>query len=69
MWAIRQSVDDALLARHRASTGRPGHDCLARLVQGTVCKRLGQEEIKRIGRTMERATLEFERKMAGFWAV
>ena len=29
----------------QARTGR-GHDCLAKLVQGTVCKILGQEEIK-----------------------
>lgn len=36
LWTTR------LLARHAASTDH----CLARLVQGTVCKLLGQEEIK-----------------------
>ena len=41
LWTTR------LLARHAREHGpAAGHDCLARLVQGTVCKLLGQEEIK-----------------------
>ena len=51
----------------RAST-RPdaGHDCLAHLVQGTVCKILGQEDIKphKVRYYLERRDAEFERKMA-----
>src|SRR3981189_1771842 len=36
-----------LLARHAREHGAAaGHGCLANLVQGTVCKILGQEEIK-----------------------
>jgi hypothetical protein len=36
-----------LLARHAREHGpAAGHECLAHLVQGTVCKLLGQEEIK-----------------------
>jgi transposase len=41
LWTTR------LLARHAREHGpAAGHECLARLVQGTVCKILGQEEIK-----------------------
>jgi hypothetical protein len=41
LWTTR------LLARHAREHGPgAGHECLARLVQGTVCKILGQEEIK-----------------------
>src|SRR5713101_9028373 len=41
LWTTR------LLARHAREHGAPaGHRCLANLVQGTVCKILGQEEIK-----------------------
>ena len=41
LWTTR------LLARHAREHGPTvGHECLARLVQGTVCKILGQEEIK-----------------------
>jgi transposase len=41
LWTTR------LLARHAREHGpTAGHECLARLVQGTVCKILGQEEIK-----------------------
>ena len=41
LWTTR------LLARHAREHGPPaGHECLARLVQGTVCKILGKEEIK-----------------------
>src|SRR6202022_1489787 len=43
-----------------------GHECLARLVQGTVCKILGQEEIKphKVRYYLERRDAEFEQKMA-----
>src|ERR1700732_2250879 len=41
LWTTR------LLARHAREHGAAaGHECLARLVQGMVCKILGQEEIK-----------------------
>src|SRR5712664_2738281 len=41
LWTTR------LLARHAREHGpTTGHECLAKLVQGTVCKILGQEEIK-----------------------
>src|SRR3977135_2941871 len=61
MWTTR------LLARHAREHGpAAGHDCLARLVQGRVCKILGQEEIKpHKGRYyLERRDSECERKMA-----
>ena len=42
LWTTR------LLARHAREHGpAAGHECLARLVQGTVCKILGQEESSR----------------------
>ena len=43
-----------------------GHECLARLAQGTVCKLLGQEEIKphKVRYYLERRDAEFEPKMA-----
>src|SRR5205823_6612384 len=43
-----------------------GHGCLANLVQGTVCKILGQEEIKphKVRYHLERRDAEFEQKMA-----
>jgi DNA invertase Pin-like site-specific DNA recombinase len=41
LWTTR------LLARHARKRGpAAGHQCLANLVQGTVCKILGREEIK-----------------------
>lgn len=53
--------------RHAREHG-PGaaHECLARLVQGTVCKLLGQEEIKphKVRYYLERRDAEFEQKMA-----
>src|SRR4051812_9612337 len=61
LWTTR------LLARHAREHGpRAGHDCLARLVQGTVCKILGQEEIKphKVRYYLERRDAEFEQKMA-----
>ncbi|KRR10527.1 IS630 family transposase [Bradyrhizobium valentinum] len=43
-----------------------GHECLARLVQGTVCKLLGQQEIKphKVRYYLENRDAEFEQKMA-----
>src|SRR6267154_6684441 len=55
-----------LLARHAREHGAAaGHGCLANLVQGTVCKILGQEEIKphKVRYYLERRDAEFE-KMA-----
>ena len=62
LWTTR------LLARHAREHGpMAGHECLARLVQGTVCKILGQEEIKphKVRYYLERRDAEFEQKMAG----
>lgn len=56
-----------LLARHAREHGpAAGHDCLAKLVQGTVCKILGQEDIKphKVRYYLERRDPEFEQKMA-----
>jgi len=61
LWTTR------LLARHAREHGPAvGHDCLASLVQGTVCKILGQEEIKphKVRYYLERRDAEFEQKMA-----
>ena len=61
LWTTR------LLARHaREHVPTAGHECLARLVQGTVCKILGQEEIKphKVRYYLERRDAEFEQKMA-----
>jgi transposase len=61
LWTTR------LLARHARENGSDfGHDCLANLVQGTVCKILGQEEIKphKVRYYLERRDAEFEQKMA-----
>ena len=61
LWTTR------LLARHGREHGpTAGHECLARLVQGTVCKILGQEEIKphKVRYYLERRDAEFEQKMA-----
>src|SRR6266849_1026577 len=61
LWTTR------LLARHAREHGpASGHECLAKLVQGTVCKILGQEEIKphKVRYYLERRDAEFERKMA-----
>ena len=56
LWTTR------LLARHAREYGpAAGHECLARLVQGTVCKILGQEEIKphKVRYYLERRDAEF----------
>lgn len=61
LWTTR------LLARHARKHGRAaGHGCLAKLVQGTVCKILGQEEIKphKVRYYLERRDADFEQKMA-----
>src|SRR6201981_2504814 len=61
LWTTR------LLARHARERGpAAGHQCLARLAQGTVCKILGQEDIKphKVRYYLERRDAEFEQKMA-----
>src|ERR1700689_5862492 len=61
LWTTR------LLARHAREHGAAaGHECLANLVQGTVCKILGQEETKphKVRYYLERRDAEFEQKMA-----
>lgn len=61
LWTTR------LLARHAREHGpRARHACLARLVQGTVCKILGKEEIKphKVRYYLENRDAEFEQKMA-----
>src|SRR5260370_28862210 len=61
LWTTR------LLARHAREHGAAaGHECLANLVQGTVCKILGQEEIKphKVRYYLERRDAEVEQKMA-----
>src|SRR5262245_58445994 len=61
LWTTR------LLARHAREHGpAAGHDCLARLVQGTVCKILGKEKIKphKVRYYLENRDAAFEQKMA-----
>jgi transposase len=61
LWTTR------LLARHAREHGpAAGHECLARLVQGTVCKLLGREDIRphKVRYYLERRDAEFEQKMA-----
>src|SRR6267154_1429885 len=56
-----------LLAQHAREHGpAAGHECLGDLVQGTVCKILGQEEIKphKVRYYLERRDADFEPKMA-----
>src|ERR1019366_6481475 len=60
LWTTR------LLARHAREYGpAAGHECLARLVQGTVCKILDAHAIKphKIRYYLERRDPEFEEKM------
>src|SRR5665213_3685627 len=61
LWTTRLLADHA---RKRGPTA--GHRCLAHLVQGTVCKILGNEEIKphKVRYYLENRDAEFERKMA-----
>src|SRR5271156_5674118 len=61
LWTTR------LLARHAREHGAAaGHQCLANVVQGTVCKILGKEEIKphKVRYYLENRDTEFEQKMA-----
>jgi transposase len=61
LWTTR------LLARHAREHGpAAGHACLAHLVQGTVCKILGKEEIKphKVRYYLENRDAAFEQKMA-----
>jgi transposase len=61
LWTTR------LLARHAREYGpRAGHECLANLVQGTVCKILNHEQIKphKVRYYLEPRDEEFEQKMA-----
>src|SRR6266498_1345910 len=61
LWTTR------LLARHAREHGpAAGHDCLARLAQGTVCKLLAREEVQphKVRYYLERRDAEFEAKMA-----
>ena len=61
LWTTR------LLARHARERGpAEGHPCLARLVQGTLCKILNGQEIKphKVRYYLERRDPEFKRKMA-----
>src|SRR5260370_1660214 len=61
LWTTR------LLADHARQHGpTAGHACLAKLVQGTVCKILGREEIKthKVRYYLEQRDVEFEQKMA-----
>ncbi|MDF0522178.1 IS630 family transposase [Bradyrhizobium yuanmingense] len=61
LWTTR------LLARHAREHGPgAGHVCLANLVQGTMCKILGQENIKphKVRYYLENRDAEFEQKMA-----
>jgi transposase len=61
LWTTR------LLARHARENARAaGHESLANLVQGTVCKILGQEDIKphKVRYYLENRDDEFEQKMA-----
>ena len=61
LWTTR------LLARHAREHGpAEGHACLAKLVQGTVCKILNQQEVKphKVRYYLERRDPEFAEKMA-----
>ena len=61
LWTTR------LLARHAREHGPAvGHECLAHLVQGTVCKILDRHEVKphKVRYYLERRDPEFEQKMA-----
>ena len=61
LWTTR------LLARHAREHGpAEGHPCLAKLVQGTVCKILNEQEIKphKVRYYLERRDPEFQQKMA-----
>jgi transposase len=66
LWTTR------LLARHAREHGpAAGHPCLARIVQGTVCKILARQEVKphKVRYYLERRDAAFEEKMAGVLCV
>src|ERR1700676_3180953 len=66
LWTTR------LLAQHAREHGpAEGHACLGRLVQGTVCKILDQEEVKphKVRYYLERRDPEFAEKMAAVLCV
>jgi hypothetical protein len=61
LWTTR------LLARHARAHGRAeGHACLGKLVQGTLCKILNEQEVKphKVRYYLERRDPEFKAKMA-----
>src|SRR6516162_6696487 len=61
LWTTR------LLAQHaRQNAPAAGHECLANLVQGTVCKVLSQQEVKphKVRYYLEERDPEFDQKMA-----
>src|SRR6185503_11719419 len=61
LWTTR------LLAGHAREHGpAAGHDCLAKLAQGTVCKILNRQAVKahKVRYYLERRDAEFEEKMA-----
>jgi transposase len=61
LWTTR------LLARHGREHGpAEGHECLATLAQGTVCKILAQDDVKphKVRYYLERRDPEFKQKMA-----
>src|SRR5580704_13512952 len=61
LWTTR------LLARHAREHGlAEGHGCLAKLVQGTVCKILNEQEVKphKVRYYLERRDPEFKTRMA-----
>jgi transposase len=61
LWTTR------LLAHHARKHGpAAGHDCLAKLAQGTVCKILNRQAVKahKVRYYLERRDAEFEEKMA-----
>ena len=65
LWTTR------LLARHAREHGpTEGHACLGKLVQGTLCKILNEQEIKphKMRYYLERRDPEFKAKMAEFCA-
>ena len=56
-----------LLAKHVREHGpKAGHECLAKLAQGTLCKILGRQDIKphKVRYYLERRDPEFDAKMA-----
>ncbi len=65
-WLVSLACDKAREHGYPHELWSAGHQCLASLVQGTVCKILGHEEIKphKVRYYLERRDAEFEQKMA-----